>query len=113
FQRFYGRLNSSAGIIPEPLEVFPGQTDFEALHALFHGGKIVIDRSKCRSRISVVMSRHCFEYARRILHIAPERTDMVEGTGEGNQPITRYASISWCDAYDTAKTGRLADRSAR
>ncbi len=65
-----------------------------------------------RGRVAIVASGDRAEKQRRVAHVAPERTDLVERRCEGDDAVAAHPAVGWLHADDAGQCRGLADRAA-
>ena len=74
--------------------------------------EVVRHRHRRGGGVPLVAAGDRVEQRRGVARIAPERPDLVQGAGEGHDPVPAHAPVGRLHPHDPAHRGRLADRPA-
>src|SRR5581483_2803752 len=74
------------------------------------GGELVRDRGGRRGRVALVAAGDGVEEDRRVPDVPGEGADLVEGAGEGDDPVAADPAVRRLQSDDPAERGWLADR---
>ena len=89
-----------------------GTPSLHAAHIAIEMRRVVRHGRVGRGGIQWIAPGHHFEQRSRILHIAGERADVIERTGERHQAIARNTPVGRRYADHATERSRLADRAA-
>ena len=89
-----------------------GQSELQPFYVAVEQRGIIRHRSIGRRGIARIAPGDHAEQRGRVLHAAGERSDVIERTGEGRQPVARNAAVGRRHAHHAAERRRLPDRAA-